>query len=69
MTNTEDLDLSSHPVRPVVELTTPQRNVNLEQTQLTDGRHGIDDRKDKTKSNREMLKATKMGTSKLQPKL
>ena len=28
----EDLDLSSHPVRPVVELTTPQRNVTLEQT-------------------------------------
>ena len=33
---TEDLDLSSHPVRPVVELTTPQRNATLEQTQQTD---------------------------------
>ena len=33
---TEGLDLSSHPVRPVVELTTPQRNVTLEQTQRTD---------------------------------
>ena len=29
---TEDLDLSSFPVRPVVELTTPQRNATLEQT-------------------------------------
>ena len=27
---TEDLDLSTHPVRPVVKLTTPQRNVTLE---------------------------------------
>ena len=66
---TEDLDLSSHPLRPLVELTTPQRNVTLEQTQQTDRLPGIDDRKDKTKSNREMLKATQMGISKLQPKL
>ena len=50
---TEDLDL--------VELTTPQRNATLEQTQQTDRLHGIDDRKDKTKSNREMLKATQTG--------
>ena len=27
---TEDLDLSSHPLRPVVGLTSPQRNVNME---------------------------------------
>ena len=33
---TEDLDLSSHPVRPVVALTTPQRNATLEQMQQTD---------------------------------
>ena len=33
---TEDLDLSSHPVRPVVELTTPQRKATLEQTEQTD---------------------------------
>ena len=66
---TEDLDLSSHPVRPVVELTTPQRNVTLEQTQQADRLAGIDDRKDKTMSSREMLKAIQMGMSKLQPKL
>ena len=30
---TEDLDLCPHRVRPVVELTTPQRNATLEQTQ------------------------------------
>ena len=33
---TEDLDLSFHPVRPVVELATPQRNVIMEQTKQTD---------------------------------
>ena len=61
----EDLDLSTHPVTPAVELTNPQRNVTLEQTQQTDRLPGIDDRKDKTKSNREMVKATQMGMSKL----
>ena len=66
---TEDLDLSSHPVTPVVELTTPQRNATLEQTQQTDRLRGIDDRKDKTKSNREIHIATQMRMSKLQPKL
>ena len=65
----EDLDLSSHAVRPVVELTTPQGNVTLEQTQRTDRLPGIDDRKDKTKSNREILKLSQTGMSKLQPKL
>ena len=66
---TEDLNLSSHPVRPVVELTTPQRIITLEQTQQTDRLPGIDNRKDKTKSNREMLKESQMRMSKLQPKL
>ena len=66
---TEDLDLSTHPVRPVVELTVPKRNGTLEQTQRTDRLPGIDDRKDKTKPNSDMLKATQMGMSKLQPKL
>ena len=36
MKETEHLDLSSHPVRPVVEPTTPQKNVTLEQTQRKD---------------------------------
>ena len=68
-TYNQDLDLSSHPVRPpVVELTTPKRNVTLKQTQRTDLLPGKDDRKDKTKSSREMRKATHMGTSNLQPK-
>ena len=60
MKETDDLDLSPHPVRPVVELTTPQRNVAFEQMQQTDRLPGIDDRKDKTKSNREMRKATQI---------
>ena len=40
----EGIDLSSHPVRPVVELTTPQRNVTFEPMQQTDRLTGIDDR-------------------------
>ena len=65
----ENLDLSTHPMRPVEELTTQQRTVTFEQTQQTDRLPGIDNPEDKTKSNREMLKATQMGMSKLQPKL
>ena len=60
---TEDQDLSSQPVRPVVELTTPQRNVTLEQTQQTVRLAAIDDRKNKIKSNIEECKATQMGMS------
>ena len=69
ITEAEDLDMSSHPVRHVVELTTPQKNFTLEQTQRTYRLPGTDDGKDKTQSNREVLKATQMGMSKLQPKL
>ena len=64
---TEDLDLPSHPVRPVVELTTAQRNATLKQTQQTDRLPAIDDRKDKTKSNREMLKAAQMASPSCSP--
>ena len=66
---TQHLDLSTHPLRPVLKLTTPQRNDTLEQTQRTDHLPEIVDRKDKTRSNREMLKATRTEISKLQPKL
>ena len=64
----EDLDLSSQPVRPVLELTPPQRNATLEQTQQTDRLLEIEDRKDKTMSSREMHEATQMAMSKLHPK-
>ena len=33
---TDDLDLSTYPVRPVATLTTPQRIVTLERRQQTD---------------------------------
>ena len=66
---TEDLDLSSHSVRHVVEPITPQRNATLEQTQQIDHLPGIDDQKAKTKTSKEMHKTTQMGMSKLQPKL
>ena len=65
----EDLDLFFHPVRHVVESTTPQRSVTLEQTQQRDHLPGIGDRRDKTKSSREMHKTTQMEMSKLQPKI
>ena len=38
----------------------------MEQTEQTDHLPGIDDRKEKTKSNREMRKAIQMGLSKMQ---
>ena len=64
-TETENLDLHFHPVRHVAEQTTPQRDATLEQTQQTDRLPRIDGRKDKTKPNREILKITRMGMSKL----
>ena len=51
---TEDPDLSTHPVRPVVKLNPPQRNVTLEQTQRTDRFSGTDDSKDRIRSNKEL---------------
>ena len=66
---TEYQNLSSHPVRHVVELTTPQRDATLEQMQRIDRLQEIDDRKDRTKASKIMLKTTQMEVSKLQPKL
>ena len=66
---TEDQNLSFHPVRHVAEQTTPQRDATLEQIQQTGRLPGIDGQKDKTKPNREILKITRMGMSKLQPNL
>ena len=64
---TEDPDLSTHPVTPVVKLTIPHRKVTLEQTQRTDRFPETYNRKDRIKSNKEMPKATQMGLFKLQP--
>ena len=66
---TEDLNLSFHPVRHVVELTTPQRNAILEQMQRINSLHKRDDRKNRTKASKIMRKTTQMEMSKLQPKL
>ena len=62
---TENLDLSFHPVKHMAEQTTPHRDAALEQMQRTDRLPGTDGRKDKTKPNREILKITRMGMSKL----
>ena len=66
---TEDQNLSSQPVRLVVELTTPLRNAILEQTQRTGRLHETDGWKDRTKASRIMLRITQMEMSRLQPKL
>ena len=66
---TEDQNLSSHPVRHVVELTTPQRDATLEQMQRIDRLDEIDDWKDRTKASKIMLKTTQIEMSKLQPEL
>ena len=65
---TKNPDLSTHPVRPVVKLTIPQKFATLEQTQRTDRNPRTVDRKDKIKSNREIPKATQIAVFKLQPK-
>ena len=66
-------DRKPRPVYPPCE-TCGRTNYSTEKcylraNQQTDRLPGIDNRKDKTKSNREMFKATQMGMSKLQPKL
>ena len=65
---TENSDLSTHSVRPVVKLTIPRRNVIWEQTQLMDRLPGKDGRKDRIGSNKEKFKAIQIGIFKLQPK-
>ena len=48
---TQNLDLSTYPVRPEVKLTIPQRNATLEQTQLIDRLPRTDGRKDRINVN------------------
>ena len=65
----ENQDLSTHLVRPVVKLTIPRRNVTFEQTQLIDRLPGTNGRKEKIRSNKERPKTIQMQILKLQPKL
>ena len=53
---TENQKLSTHPVRPVVKPTIPQRNATLAQTQLIDRVPETDDRKDRLRSHKVTLK-------------
>ena len=62
----ENLDLSAHLARPVVKLTIAHKNVTLEQMQLIIRLPRTDGRKDRIRSNREMLKTIQMFKS--QPK-
>ena len=57
---TENQELSSHPVRPVVKATIPQRNATLEQTQLIYRLPETDERKDRLRSHKTTLKTIQM---------
>ena len=53
---TENQDLSTHPVRPVLKLTIPQRSVTLEPTQLMNRLPATDARKERIRSNKKCPK-------------
>ena len=53
---TENQQLSTHLVRPVVKPTVPQRSVTLELTQPIDRLPGTNDWIDRLKSNKETLR-------------
>ena len=61
--------LFTHPVSHVEKQTTPQRNATLEPMQPIDRFPGIEDRKDKIRSQKEPAKMTLMKLLKLQPKI
>ena len=66
-------DRRPKPVFPLSETcgrtNTPQRDAILEQMQRIDRLREINDRKDRTKASKIMLKTTQMEKSKLQPKI
>ena len=63
---TEKLNLSGHLVRVVVNSTMPQRNVTLQQRQIIDRVLGTDGLKNRTRSNKEILKTIRIKIFKLQ---
>ena len=65
----ESRKLFTHRVRHVEKQTTAQRNATLEPMQPIDRLPGIEDRKDKIRSQQEPTKVTLMKFPKLQPKI
>ena len=65
----ESQKLFIHPVRHVGKQTTPQRNATLEPMQPIDRLPGIEDRKDRTRSQKEPTKMTLMKLPRPQPKI
>ena len=65
----ESQKLFTHPARHVAKQTTPQRNVILEPMQPIDRLPGTEDRKDRTRSQKEPTKMTLMKFPRLQPKI
>ena len=64
----ETRKLFTRPVRHVEKQTNPQRNATLEPMQPIDRLHGIEEWKDKIRSQREPIKVTLMKLFKLQPR-
>ena len=56
----ESRKLFTHPVRHVARQTTPQRNATLEPMQPIDRLPDREDRKDKIRSKKELIKMTQM---------
>ena len=65
---TENQELSTHPVRPVVKPNNQQRNVSLEPSQEVDRLPGTEDRKERLRFKEELFKTIQMKVLKLQPK-
>ena len=65
----ESRKLFTHPLRHVEKQTTPQRNVILEPMQPIDRLPGTEDRKDRTRSQKEPTKMTLMKLLRLQPEI
>ena len=66
---TKNRELFTHPLRPTVNSTIPQKIATLEQTQLTDRLPGTDDRKDRIRHNEGIIRFVQMIVLKLQPKI
>ena len=65
----ESQKLFTHPMRHEKKQTTPQENVILEPMQPIDRLPGIEDRKDRIKSQKEPTKMTLTKLPRLQPKI
>ena len=66
--NTENRELSTHPVKPVAKSIPPQRNASIKPMQQIDRFLGIEDRCDRVRINGRTHKTTRMKLSWPRPK-